>query len=212
MGRLAAHHEYRRVIGGSFLAPWFAVSLGLVIAASLAVVEPSAALSFPPSKGSPCVPSGCANPKPDLARSGGLVTRAPAASGPGRRHGPAIDWPSAGRIPVQVQRYTTGVRISYGLASENHGHFMAMLLITAQRPLGKWTLKFSLAGARIKVIMGGKWGFASPDSVVIAGSPSPWPRSAPNQARIVVFGTGSPRWPRACFYDSARCTFAALTR
>src|ERR1700722_11445037 len=120
--RLATHGEYRRVIRGSFLAPWFAVSLGLVIAASLAVLEPPAVLSFPPSKGSPCTQSGCASPKPDPARNGALVIRAPAAAGSGRQRSPAVDRLSARRIPMQINRQVTGVEVSYRLTSENHGH------------------------------------------------------------------------------------------
>jgi hypothetical protein len=113
---------------------------------------------------------------------------------------------------MQIHHDAAGVRVSYRIVNENSRHFMAMFLIAAQWPLGKWTLKFLLPDARIKAIMGGKWGFAGPGSVVIAGSPSPWPRSAPDQARIVVFGTGIPQRPMAGFYDGAPCTFAALTR
>jgi len=65
--QVIAQPEYRRVARGAFLSPWFAVSLGILIAASLALAEPRAALSFPPSSGSHCGQAACTSVRHDQA-------------------------------------------------------------------------------------------------------------------------------------------------
>ncbi len=207
---IAEHGEYRRVIRGAFLAPWFAVSLGVVIAAALTAAEPLTALSFPPNQGSQCARSGCANPKPDPAK--GSVRSSSSSGRSGSSRFPAVSQTGARPTPGQVHRHLPGLRISYAVVHKHRDQFTAIFLITASRPLEKWTLQFTLIGTRIGGIMWGKWAFERPDMIVIDGSPSPWPRSAPDQARIVVFGTGTPQWPTHCVYDGARCSFGALGR
>src|SRR5580658_6541975 len=46
--------DYRRAVGGAFLAPWFAVSVGMMVAASLTLADPAATLSFPSAKAGHC--------------------------------------------------------------------------------------------------------------------------------------------------------------
>jgi hypothetical protein len=51
--------DYRRAVGGAFLAPWFAVSVGMLIAASLTLADPAATLSFPPANVGHCRLASC---------------------------------------------------------------------------------------------------------------------------------------------------------
>jgi hypothetical protein len=46
--------DYRRAVGGAFLAPWFAVGVGMMVAASLTLADPAATLSFPSAKAGHC--------------------------------------------------------------------------------------------------------------------------------------------------------------
>jgi len=197
--RVAAHSEYRRAVRGAFLAPWFAVSLGIVIAASLSLAAPRAALSFPPAKGH-CRTAGCSGPqhKTGRATSGptAAVNRQPTSREPKSRGD------ASGRSVV----------VRYRLMMQRRGKFMAMIQISGRRPLGNWRLRFSLPDARIRSIMWGQWAAGGAGSVTVYGSPSPWPRSSPGRVRIVVSGVGAPQWPRRCAYDRVRCVFRRLGR
>jgi hypothetical protein len=207
--RISRHPEYRRVLRGAFLAPWFAVSLGVVIAASLTLAAPHASLSFPPTKGGSCESVACPNTRHDLVKR--EPRRPPATEGRGDRRLPA---PKTGRLPgravAAAPHQPAGVRIRYGLLREQAGHFMAMIVINGQKSLGPWALEFALPRARISVIMWAKWAFKSSGLVIIDGIPSPWPRSSPDQARIVIFGTGKPQRPVSCLFTGVRCAFEPL--
>src|ERR1700684_3829205 len=56
--QVVADPRYRKVVPGAFLSPWFAVSLGIVVAASMTLAEPHAALSFPSDRGEAGGPGG----------------------------------------------------------------------------------------------------------------------------------------------------------
>jgi hypothetical protein len=85
---------------------------------------------------------------------------------------------------------------------------MAMLVITGRRSLGKWTVRLDLGKVRVAEVMWARWIFGSSGSLIIDGTPSAWARSAPDQARLVIFGHGNPQPPTDCAYDGAPCTFA----
>jgi hypothetical protein len=198
---VAAHSEYLRAVRGALLAPWFAVSLGIVIAASLSLAAPRAALSFPPAKGH-CGQAGCTNTqhKAGRATSGtgptAAVNRQPTSREPkGRDDG-------SGRSVV----------VRYRLLTQRRGQFMAMIQISGRRPLGDWRLKFSLPGARIKSVMWGQWTAGGAGAVTVYGVASPWPRSSPDRVRLVISGSGTPQWPRRCAYNRVRCVFRRLGR
>jgi hypothetical protein len=87
---------------------------------------------------------------------------------------------------------------------------MATIQISGRRPLGNWRLTFSLPSARIESVMWAQWTVDDDGAVTVHGSPSPWPRSSPDQVRIVISGSGAPQWPRRCEYNRAPCLFRRL--
>jgi hypothetical protein len=218
-GQFIAHPEYRSVVMGAFLSPWFAVSLGIVIAASMTLAEPHTVLSFPPSKASQCEP-GCTGPAPGRAGGPGLPASpaaakddklpsrvAASARAAPRRGGKVAGGKVAGGRP---NGHSHGIEVRYGLLREGMGRFMAMFVIKDSKSLGSWTLQFTLPDSKVFSIMWGKWTGGSSGPVVVQGMPSPWPRSAPDQARIVVIGTGSPGWPSNCAFDGRPCDLLKL--
>ncbi|HET7013834.1 MAG TPA: hypothetical protein VFI65_07985 [Streptosporangiaceae bacterium] len=190
--RAVAHPEYWRVVRGAFLAPWFAVSLGIVVAASLSLATPRAALSFPPTDGGSNAPH-----KPARNTSSGPTA---AVNRQAPVHGPVDPEAWSGRQ----------VLVRYRLMTQRRGQFMAMIAISSRRPLGNWRLRFLLPGASVKSIMWGQWAKDVSGAVVVYGVPAPWPRSAPSQARIVISGTGAPQWPKRCAYNGTHCAFGQL--
>lgn len=180
------------MVRGAFLAPWFAVSLGIVIAAALSLATPRAALSFPPAPGGSTAPH-----KPARNPSSGS-TAAVNRQAPVHRRPDQPDW--SGRR----------VRVRYWLLTERRGQFMAMIAISGHRPLGNWRLRFLLPGASVRSVMWGQWAKDDSGAVTVYGVPSSWPRSAPDQARIVISGTGMPRWPQHCAYNGTRCAVGQL--
>jgi len=186
-------------VRGGFLAPWFAVSLGVVIAASLSLAAPRAVLSFPPAKGH-CALTGCSNAPRKPAKN--------TSSGPTA----AVNRQAPVHGPVAEGDDSRLVLVRYRVMTERRGQFMAMIAISSRRPLGDWRLRFLLPGASIKSVMWGQWAKDDSGAVTVYGVPSPWPRSAPDRTRIVISGTGTPQWPRRCAYNGARCAFGQLDR
>lgn len=190
--RLTIQPEYGRALRGVMLTPWFAVSVGIVIAASLTLASPHAALSFPPRQDGKCEARDC--------RPGG--------TGPQ----PAVD-PGI-RLPVSARHYVSarvsGIGVEYQLLPRRRDGFIAVIKIEDQRPLGKWSLRFVLPGARIGSIIWANWEPQGSAGVVVQGAPLPWPRSSADETRIVIFGTGTPGWPTDCVIDGASCSFSLL--
>ena len=186
------------MVRGAFLAPWFAVSLGIVMAASLSLATPGAVLSFPSAKG-PCALTGCSTAphKPAKNTSSGPTA---AVNRQAPEHGPAAEDDGSSRQ----------ISVRYWLMTQRRGHFVAMIAIFSHRALGNWRLRFLLPGASVTSIMWGRWTIDDSGAVRVFGVPSPWPRSAPDKARIVISGTGTPSWPRRCAYNGARCEFSQL--
>ncbi len=181
------------MLRGAMLTPWFAVSVGIVIATSLTLATPHPALTFPPPKSGRCAAAGCVSPP---------AAPVPAIKREVRLPGPASD--------ANVR--AAGVKVEYELLPKRpHDGFMAVILVQGRHRLGTWQLRFSLPGASIQHIMWAKWQHDGQGGVVISGSPLPWPRSGDHEARIVIFGTGTPRWPTGCQFDGGSCTFRALS-
>jgi hypothetical protein len=194
-----------RMVWSAMLTPWFAVSAGIVIAASLALVRPHPALTFPPSRSGRCVHARCASPSP-------------ATTGPA----PAIKQEI--RLPPQGAR----AKVEYKLLRSKHEHFVAVILIVSRRPLNNWRLRFVLPGATIDDIWGATaWQPEGQGGVIVTGSRSPWQKSGDNEARIIVFGTASTSstsgaggatgtgrlgWPKGCEFGNQRCAFRPLPR
>ncbi len=190
--------EYGRILRGAMLTPWFAVSVGIVIATSLTVATPHPALTFPPSQSGRCVDAGCASASPP-----------PSAPKPAIKH--VVRLPATQQRPVSVSVRPAGVKLEYQLLPRPYGQFMAVIVIVSRKSLGKWSLKFTLPGAHIQSVVGADWNREGSVGVIVTGSPLPWPRSGANEARIVVLGAGSPVGPASCFFDTRNCRFIALS-
>jgi hypothetical protein len=176
------------------LTPWFAVSVGIVIATSLSLATPHAALTFPAPKSGRCAQAGCTSAHPPAKG------RQPAI----RQEAPLPPQPESS---VQV----SGIKVEYVLQQGQDSQFMVVILIVSRHALKDWTLRFVLPGAHIDTIMWGKWQRDGPDGILVSGSPQPWPRSGANEARIVISGSGTPGAPTGCVFDSGRCQFRALS-
>ena len=181
------------------LTPWFAVSIGIVVATTLTLAAPHPALTFPPTRSGHCAQSGCSSPAP-------LATgRAPAIK---------QDTPlPAAQLPARqtTANVRAAVKVEYELLPRRDDHFMAVILIEGHKSLGKWSLRFSLPGAQIESIMWARWAREGGDAVLVSGSPLPWPRSGAEEARLVIFGSGTPGWPSGCSFDGDGCAFRKLS-
>ena len=196
--RSSSRPEYGRILRGAMLTPWFAVSVGIVTATSLTLATPHPALTFPPSLSGRCVDAGCATSTP-----------AAAAPRPAIKH--EVRLPAIQQRDANISVRPAGVKLWYELVPRQDGSFMAVIVIVARKALGRWRMEFTLPGAQIESIMWAKWQPEGSHGVFVSGSPLPWPRSGANQARIVVFGTGSPRWPTGCAFDGGSCKFLPLS-
>jgi hypothetical protein len=195
--------NFGRMARSAMLTPWFAVSAGIVIAASLTLARPHPALTFPPTKSGRCAQAArCASP-----------------STPPTGPAPAIK--QEARLPLQRSR----AKVEYRLLRRNRDHFVAVISIVGQHSLNNWRLRFVMPGATINDIWGATaWQPEGHGGVIVTGSRSPWQKSGDNEARIIVFGTvstgtssgagrtGRLGWPRDCEFGNQRCTFRALPR
>jgi hypothetical protein len=194
------------MIRGAMLTPWAVVSLGIVLAASLTLATPRAVLTFPPSSPDRCQAANC-GPNGNGLNGGPLPTAKLGVKFPAIRTGPA-GGVSAGHSSRRVFSASHGpVRVQYALLPRYSDHFVAVIVITSQRALGDWTLRFAIPGSQIKLVMLARWQPLGHDGGI--ASDAPW-SSAPSgeyRARIVIMGTGAPGRPRGCVFDGVRCSF-----
>jgi hypothetical protein len=198
----ADHPESRRMVRGALLTPWAAVSLGIVVAASLTLATPRAVLTFPPTAPARCQAKACG--LPDAGRGRPLPT-----AKLGTRFPPIHTVPAGGLASSSATPAPPGpVEVQYALLPRygNH-HFVAVIVITSSRALGDWTLRFAIPGTQIRLVMWAKWTPYGKDGGIVGGSAGESPSSGPNRARIVIMGTGAPGRPRDCVFDGNRCTF-----
>ncbi|HEX2323152.1 MAG TPA: hypothetical protein VHJ18_29605 [Streptosporangiaceae bacterium] len=181
---------------GALMTPWFAVSVGIVIATSLTLARPHPALTFPPSKTGRCAAAACSTP-----------SSPPAAPSPAIKQGSKLPAP---RSDANVR--LNGLKVEYQLMPGLHHGFIAVIVVESRRRLGDWELSFALPGASINHVMWAKWRHRGADGVVVTGSPLPWGESSDNQARIVIFGTGWPQRPTNCEFDGVNCTIRPMPK
>ena len=194
-----------RTIWGLVLTPWSAASAGLVIVASLALVSPHAVLTLPTGKGGTCGTAHCETigprtghaRRPTVRSDIKLPVRPAPADRPARR-------PVAHRKSHPARR---PVQLEYAPLPGYGDHFVAVIMIHSSTPLGAWTLRFILPGAQIKLIFSARWTPDGLDGGVASSSGWSSAPSSPDRARIVILGTGTPRWPGKCVFDGARCVF-----
>ncbi|HKR68113.1 MAG TPA: hypothetical protein VJT16_04670 [Streptosporangiaceae bacterium] len=193
---LSSRPEYVRMIRGALLTPWFAVSVGIVIATSLTLARPHPALTFPAPKTGRCAVASCSSP-----------SAPPAVPSPAIKHGARLPVP---RSDANVR--VTGVKVEYEVMSGPEHGFIAVIVVKSRRQLGDWELSFSLPGASIDHVMWAEWRHRGADGIVVVGSPLPWGQSRDNEARIIIFGTGRPERPTRCELDGGSCTFRAMPK
>jgi hypothetical protein len=193
--RETLRQEYGRAMCDSLLTPWFAVGAGLLVAASLTLISPHAALTFPRSTGT------CGQPR---CWQGGTTT--PGQAEPLVQRQLRIEPRAQGHLRAE----TSPIAVRYRLLVRRRAHFMAVILISSSKPLGEWTLRFDFPGIHVDSVMWATWAPDGSGGLILSGAPMPWPRSANGQARIVIAGTGNPRWPRHCVIDNAPCAFRQL--
>jgi hypothetical protein len=193
---LNLRRDYGRMIRGALMTPWFAVSIGIVIATSLTLAKPHAALTFPPSKTGRCAAAGCSK-----------ASAPPSAPSPAIKHGTKLPPP---RSDANVR--LTGLKVEYQLMPGPDRGFIAVIVVDSRRRLGDWELSFALPGASIDHVMWAKWRHRGADGIVVTGSPLPWGETNDNEARIVIFGTGRPQGPTSCEFDGVSCTFLAMPK
>lgn len=203
--RALARPDAQRVIRGAMLTPWAAVSVGIVLAASLTLATPRAVLTFPPSKAARCQASGCGPVGGSLRGALPAVkqnVKFPTVGGGTGGQGP-------GGLAIHNARPAGPgpVRVQYALLPRNGHHFIALIVITGERPLGNWTLRFMLPGSQIKLVMFAKWTPIGQDGGMVSGSPWPSERTRVLRAKVVLMGIGSPARPGGCVFDGARCSF-----
>ncbi|HEX5188991.1 MAG TPA: hypothetical protein VFW16_05600 [Streptosporangiaceae bacterium] len=120
------------------------------------------------------------------------------------------------RLPIPTsdrKLRAAGVKVEYELLPmRHHAGFMAVIVVQSRHRLGTWQLQFSLPGASIEHIMWATWWHDGHGGVMVSGSPLPWPKAGDNEARIVIFGSGTPKWPTGCQFDGASCTFRLASR
>ena len=198
------------------MTPWFAVALGLVVAASMSMSAPRATLTFPPSQKSVCGTPLCAGPQLDYSGAN------PAIRGEIKLPMPAITPASRSRqqIPGKRRRPLV-VRVWYGLLpSVSDGRragrhrFLAAIEVDGNQRIGWWRLRFRLPGGRISQILTLRagWYVAASRYVEVSGGPPPWARSGSHEVKLLIYGTGHPRWPNDCTFDTVPCTFRPLSQ
>jgi hypothetical protein len=202
-GRLArrgSRPEYGRIVRGAMLTPWFAVSVGIVVATSLTLATPHAALTFPAPKSGRCAQAGC-------------TSASPAAKGRQPTIRQEIQLPSQSAASLRLSDVKVEFALQQGQQGRDGqgGHFMAVILIVSPHALKDWTLRFVLPGAHIDTVMWASWQPDGPYGFLVSGSPLPWARSGANEARLVITGTGTPGSPTGCVFNSGRCRFRALS-
>lgn len=197
------------------MTPWFAMAVGLLTAASLSLVMPDAALTFPQATSRVCSRELGKCPTPPGAPSSTAGTRLPsgrARLAPSRVPAASSVTPTPPPAPVATLHY--GRLPNYAAAARGAGHrFLALIVIVANARLTPWNLRFRLPGARVTWIAGGLgWHRDGTGTVVVHGAPMQWARSDARQAKLVIFGIGRPRWPTGCVFDNVACHFVKLTR
>ncbi|MHB1817555.1 MAG: hypothetical protein ACYCO9_05850 [Streptosporangiaceae bacterium] len=195
------------------MTPWFAMAVGLVTAASLSLVMPDTALTFPQATSRVCATDKCPAPSVHRARNAGArLPSGRARLAPARMPAASSVTPTPPPAPIATLHY--GGLPNYAAAVRGAGHrFLALIVIVANARLTPWNLRFRLPGARITWIAGSVgWHADGAGTIVVRGAPMQWARSDARQARLVIFGIGRPRWPTDCVFDHVGCRFVALTR
>ncbi len=195
------------------MTPWFAMAVGLLTAASLSLVMPGAALTFPQATSRVCATDMCPAPTvPPASTAGAGLPSGRARLAPSRVPAASSGTPTLPPGPVATLHY--GRLPNYAAGARDAGHlFLALIVIVANARLTPWNLRFRLPGTRVTWIAGAMgWHVDGTGTVVVRGAPMQWARSDGRQAKLVIFGIGRPRWPTGCVFDNVGCRFVALTR
>jgi hypothetical protein len=183
------------------VTPWFAASMGVVIAAALWIHAPDTLLRIPNSgpQIQPCTSADC--------YTGGEA----ATSSPGQ----AIkDPPSTGRHHGAWKRRRRGAadRIEFTYALRQHGdRFQEVITLSGRDLPAKWALTFEIVKTRITGVSGTHWQLWASDNGGKA-SPNRSPELGPGRhsdaVTFVVYGLGRATSPVSCTFDGNQCSFS----
>jgi Cellulose binding domain len=214
------------------MTPWFAASVGMVIAAAVAVDSPAALTYGPAPPGAGCSVHGCAGAAP--GSQPGLATAAPgvplpvpgaqagaqdrgaaarsgasgaAAAGSGAAGSGAAGSGAAGSGAAGSG---AGYRLGYRIVRHRRAGFVATITMPGDLTKSPWNLQFGFASARIDRVWGALW---QPSGDGHGGTAlGPWPsRGQPaggtGAQRLTVRAAGTPAAPSNCTLDGIRCSF-----
>jgi hypothetical protein len=184
------------------VTPWFAASMGVVVAAGLWIYAPHTVLRFPNSTPltEPCAGSGCTtgNGQPAVSSPGQKIPDPP----PAGRHARARE----SKQPDAVH----GIAFTYKLAQQG-SKFSEVITLSGLHLPANWALTFEIVNTHIRHVVGVHWqlwtsrngGKATPDRSSQSG-----PRASRDTVTFLVLGSGQATSPVSCFFDSRSCSFS----
>lgn len=204
---------------GLLVTPWFAAASGFVIAASLWIYSPHAALLQFPNNATQlqhchsdgCSPAGSSKGSGSLAAAGKNRLKQPRKSGANPAGGTGL----RGRTAV------SGLTFSYFALPSPDGKFTIRISVYGKRAIRDWSLAFVLAGDKIRTVAGASWQRTTRDSGTASGSGQAWQMPGDGQGdggqsggdhqlygfTFLVSGVGSAVAPTSCVYNGQSCTF-----
>jgi hypothetical protein len=206
---------------GLLVTPWFAAASGFVIAASLWIYSPHAALLQFPDNATQlqhCRSQGCP-PGASGKGSGSL-----AAAGKNRLKEPRKSGASpAGGTGQHARSAVSGLDFRYFVLASPDGKFTIRISVSGKRRIKDWSLAFALEGDRIRTVSGASWQRTTRDSGTASGSGQAWQWPGGGQGdggqsggdhheygfTFVVSGSGPAVAPTSCVYNGQQCTFTA---
>jgi hypothetical protein len=221
--RARQRRGHPQVFGGAarslLVTPWFAAASGFVIAASLWIYSPHAALlQFPDNatrlqhcRSQGCTPGANGKGSGSLAAAGKNRLKEPGKSGAN----------SAGGTGQRARSAVSGLNFSYLVLPSQDGKFTIRISVSGKREIKDWSLAFVLQGDKIRTVSGASWQRTTRDSGTASGSGQALPWSGDGQRdggqsggdrhlygfTFLVSGVGPAVAPTDCLYNGQSCTF-----
>jgi hypothetical protein len=201
--RLAAPRANRTLVRGAarslLVTPWFAASMGVVLAAGLWIRAPHTVLRFPNSAPQTQFCANCSTEHPQLATSTpGQKIKDSAHSG--RR---------AGAGKAGKRRSVEGIAFTYAILQ--HGdRFSEVITLSGRKLPAHWVLWFEILGTRISNVEGVHWQLWSSENGATFTPARPeqyGPLGRSDGAEFVVIGRGVATRPVSCKFDGLNCSF-----
>jgi hypothetical protein len=197
-------------VRGLVVAPWFAASMGFVVAVGLWISAPHAQLKFPSAVGVvPCQVAGCGTQAGkgagNLTTTKGQRIAHPKKAGATAKHG-------AGRRTA-----ASGLTFAYVVLWHRHGKFAVQITVRGKKSLRAWQLAFQMPGDQITYVVGAAWRPTGTDGGTASvldgklgqrGHDGDGPDISGHSISFIVLGRGTPVAPTNCTFDNATCRFS----